>query len=237
MIHTRVTKVDSIKTQCRTLKARVTSASNRLRAIVKTNNESLINSALDALHQLYEQFCVADLEYCELVESGTSTEYSASVLETYSDAIALITTNQVSPLRNEAMLAITKVKQFCSEFSDVMLSFDYDTACKLLEKAGPYLCECQGILSKLASFADSNLLPELGSYATDLDIYIFQVELKVITYTALPTEQDISYVSFSKNISVSNNKGDGRITLASMGAESAVSGTPSGIAVIGSSVG
>ena len=118
-----------------------------------------------------------------------------------------------------------------------MLSFDYDTACKLLEKAKTYLQECKGILSKLASSADSNLLPELGSYATDLDIYIFKVELKVKTYTALPTGQDISYVSFSKNISVSNNKGDGRITLASMGVESAVSGTPSGIAVIGSSVG
>ena len=111
-----MTKVDSIKTQCRTLKARVTSASNRLRAIVKTNNESLINSVLNALHWLYEQFCVADLEYCELVKSGTSTEYSASVLEMYSDTIASITTNQVSPLRNEAMLAITKVKQFVLSF-------------------------------------------------------------------------------------------------------------------------
>ena len=63
-----MTEVNSIKTQCRTLKARVTSASNHLRAIVRTDNESLINSAFDALRKLYEQFCVADLEYCELIE-------------------------------------------------------------------------------------------------------------------------------------------------------------------------
>ena len=135
------------------------------------------------------------------------------------------------------MLAITKVKQFCSECSNVVSSFNFDTACKLLEKAKPYLCECKGILSKLASSADSNLWPELRSYSTDLDIYIFKVELKVKSNTALPAEQDISHGSFSENISLSNNYGDGRVTLAFMGAVSAASGTPSGIAVIGSSVG
>ena len=106
---------------------------------------------------------MADMEYGELIDSGTSTEYSASVLGTYSDAIASITSNQVSSLRNQAMLAIAKVKQFYSEFSDAMLSFDYDTDCKLLEKAVLYLCECMEILSKLASSADGNLLSKLAA--------------------------------------------------------------------------
>ena len=243
-------EIDDLKTQRRTLKAKVTSASNRLRGIVKTNNDSLINSALDALHQFYEQFCVADLEYCELVESDTATyaayvtvnnldltEYSASVLDTYNEAIAFTTTNQVSPLRNQAMLAITNAKKFCSEFSDLLSDFNFDTACKLTEKAKIYLCECKEILSKLASSADSELLPELGSYATDLDIYICKVELKVKSNTALPTGQDIPRVSFSENINKSKDNCDDKVTLASMGVGPAVSGVPSGDAAIGSIAG
>ena len=243
--------IDTLKTQRRSLKAKVTSASNRLRGIVKSNNESLINSALDALHQSYEQFCIADLEYCELVESDTTqyatyvtvnnlnlAEYSASVLETYNDAMALVPANRVSsPLDNQAVLAITNVRKFCNEFSNVLSDFDFDTACKLLEKARKCLSECQEILSKLASSNNSDLLPELGSYVTDLEFFMFKVELKVKSNTAQPTGQDVSRVSLSENISESNSNGGSRVASASMGVEPAISGTPSGDTVVGPSVG
>ena len=181
--------IDTLKTQRRSLKAKVTSASNRLQGIVKSNNESLINSALDALHQSYEQFCIADLEYCELVESDTTqyatyvtvnnlnlAEYSASVLETYNDAMDLISATLVSsPLDNQAVLALTNVRKFCNKFSNVLSNFYFNTPCKLLEKARKCLSECQQILSKLASSDNSDLLPELGSYVTDLEFFMFKV--------------------------------------------------------------
>ena len=183
------------------LRAKVTSAARRLKGIHNSSNNDLIHSAMDSLNRAYEEFCIVDIQYVELVQSDQTTfadfitvgnlgleQYSDYVSDVYNEALSSFTAKSVKSVENSCALATSDIKKLISELSSVLTKSDPQLATMLLHKASDTISKHKRLLDELANSSNSGFALELGSFITDLEFSMFKVELMVSNIDRAPAQ-------------------------------------------------